>query len=137
MGRDRYEISGVPVPWKAHKGNGRKSFSPRIKEKTDAQWQLKIQHNQRPLHERAVRVDFFFEMPIPSNMPRNVRDKIANGEKVWHDKRPDRSNLEKLYADCLVGTVLLDDNIIVCGEVQKYYAKEKPRTIIYVNELGE
>lgn len=67
---DRYEINDTPVSWKSHKGTGRKSYSPRIKEKASAQWQLKIQHNGRPLYTRAVRVDFFFEMPVPTAMSR-------------------------------------------------------------------
>ena len=57
-----YEISGAPVSWKSHKGTGKRSYSPRIKEKEVAQWQLKMQHKQKPLITGAVRVDFFFEI---------------------------------------------------------------------------
>lgn len=134
---NRYEINDIPVSWKAHQGSGNKSYSPRIKEKASAQWQLKIQHNKRPLYKGAVRVDFFFEMPVPATMSRKLKDKIAKGEKVWHSKRPDRSNLEKFYADTLIGSVLHDDNIIVCGETQKYYARGKPKIIIIVQGLDD
>ncbi len=130
-----YEISGAPVSWKSHKGTGKRSYSPRIKEKEVAQWQLKMQHKQKPLITGAVRVDFFFEMPIPKSMSQKMRKRIASGEKIWCVTRPDATNLRKFFEDCLVGTVLYDDNIVVSGETKKYYAKESPRTVVYVVEF--
>ena len=78
---------------------------------------------------------FFFEMPIPSTMPKKIIRRLEAGERVWHEKRPDRSNLEKHAADCLTGSVLSDDNIIVSGQVQKYYSFA-PKTIIIVENLS-
>lgn len=128
---DRYEISGNPVPWAAHKGYGKRSYSIRHKDKEKAQWELKVQHGKRPLHKGKVRVDFFFEMPIPESMSRTLKAKIHEGKKIYHDKRPDRSNLEKHAADCLTRAILHDDNIIVSGWTEKYYS-EKPKTIILI-----
>jgi len=130
-----YEISGPPVPWASHKGTGRKSYSPRSREKKAAQWELSIQHAHRPPITGAVRVDFFFEVPVPKSMPKRERLKIAAGEKVWCTKRPDRTNYIKHIEDSLSGTVLSDDNIVVAGETQKYYAKGSPRTLIHIQEL--
>lgn len=132
-----YEIEGDPVAWTSHRGFGKKSFNPHYKEKQAAQWALKIQNAQRPLITRAVRVDFFFEMPTPKSMPKKLLKRIQSGEKIWHALRKDRSNLEKYAADCLIGTVLSDDNIIVCGQTEKYYAKDKPRTLIKVEEIQD
>lgn len=132
-----YEIIGEPTAWAAHSGYGKRSYSKHTPAKTAAQWQLKIQHNGRPLIEGAVRVDFFFEMPIPKSMPKKIRKRIAEGEKVWFTKRPDGTNLRKLQEDALTGTVLFDDNIVVSGETQKYYARGEPKTIIVVQELTD
>ena len=132
-----YEIEGIPVAWTSHRGFGKKSFNPRFKEREYAKWQLKIQHDQRPLCERAVRVDFLFEMPIPKSLPKKLQQRIARGEKIYHDKRPDGTNLRKHIEDCLTGTVLKDDNLIVAGETQKYYAKDRPRTLIHIQPIEE
>lgn len=132
-----YEITGIPTAWQAHSGYGKRSYSKHTPAKTAAQWQLKIQHNGRPLIERAVRVDFFFEMPIPKSMPKKILKRIAEGEKVYHCVRKDRDNMQKFCSDALTGTVLLDDNIIVAGETQKYYARGEPKTIIVVQELTD
>lgn len=130
-----YEISGAPVSWKSHKGSGKKSYSPRIREKKAAQWELKVQHGQRPLFTGAVRIDFLFEMPVPKSMPKKLRDQIADGKKVWCPTRKDRTNCLKHAEDCLVGPVLYDDNIVVSGETEKYYAQGSPRTLIIIEEL--
>ena len=130
-----YTIDHEPTPWAAHKGYGKRSYSSHTPAKNAAQWQLKIQHNGRPLIKGAVRVDFFFEMPIPKSMPKKIQKRIAEGEKVWATKRPDATNLRKLQEDALSGTVLFDDNIVVAGETQKYYARGEPKTIIVVQEF--
>lgn len=129
-----YEIPFPPVPWASHKGFGKKSFNPRFKEKQAAQWALKTQHSQRPLFNRALRVDFFFEMPIPSSMPKKLRKRIEAGEKIWHTKKPDSTNLRKHIEDCFTGTVWSDDSLVCSGETQKYYSFT-PRTIIQVQEI--
>jgi Holliday junction resolvase RusA-like endonuclease len=132
---DTYEISGIPVPWTSHRGFGKKSFNPRFQEKRGAKWELSLQHDKRPLLTGAVRVDFLFEMPIPKCMPKKMQEKIRSGEKVYCTKRPDATNLRKHAEDCLTGIVLLDDNQVVAGETQKYYAKDAPKTCIKIQEI--
>ena len=130
----RYEIPIIPVSWKAHQGYGANSFSPRQKEKEASKIILKILHKDRPLYNRAVRVDIFFEMPIPNNLAKSIIKKIDAGEKVYHNKRPDIDNLRKFASDTLIGTVLTDNAIIVKGTTEKYYSK-KPKTIIEIEEI--
>lgn len=130
----RYEIDGPPVAWCTHRGYGKKSFNPHFREKEAARWQLAIQHAKRPLYNRAVRADFFFEMPIPASLPKKIRKRIEAGEKIYHDKRPDRDNLQKHCSDCLTSAVVADDNLIAAGESQKYYSL-KPKTVIIIQEL--
>jgi len=136
MSKYVYEIKGVPVAWSSHRGYGKKSFNPHYEEKRCAQWQLKLQHSGRPIIERAVRVDFLFEMPIPIVNLNKILKRIAEEKSVWHTKRPDATNMRKFAEDCLVGTVLSDDSIVVSGETKKCYAKE-PKTIIVIQELWE
>lgn len=126
-----YEIPGDPVAWCSHRGFGKKSFNPHYKEKEVAQWHLKQQH-KGPLIDYAVRVDFYFEMPIPKNFPKGKIKEIKNGKIIWHDKRKDRTNLIKFAEDCMTGIILKDDNIVCSGESKKYYAIDKPRTVICV-----
>lgn len=133
----RYEISGDPVAWASHRGFGKKSFNPNYIKKKAAKWELALQHGKNPLFTKAVRVDFFFEVRCPKKMPKKILFKIQNGEKVYCTKRPDCSNYRKHIEDCLTGTVILDDNIVVAGQTEKYYAKSLPRTIIQVEEINE
>src|SRR5271154_3727937 len=114
-----YEITGQePTAWSAHKGNGERSYNPKYKQKLAAQWQLKIQHSGRHLITGAVRVDFFFEVPIPKSMPKKLVARIKGGEKIYCTKRPDRTNYIKANEDFLTGTVLFDDNIVVAGSAE-------------------
>jgi Holliday junction resolvase RusA-like endonuclease len=130
-----YEISGIPVAWTSHRGFGKKSFNPHYQEKKAAKWELSLQHNQRPLLEGAVRVDFLFEMPVPEYMSKSIKKRISDGEKIYCVKRPDATNLRKHAEDCLTGTVLLDDNQVVAGETQKYYTTSAPKTCIHIQEI--
>ena len=132
-----YEISGDPTAWQTHSGYGKRSYSKHTPKKTSAQWELRKQNYGRPIIKGAVRVDFFFEMPIPKSMPKKILKRISEGEKVYCPKRPDRDNLQKFHSDVLTGTVLLDDNIIVAGETQKYYSSGEPKTIIVVQEIED
>lgn len=130
-----YVVEGTPIAWAAHGGYGKKSFNPRFKEKEYVQWQLKLQHGGRPLIEGAVRIDFFFEMPIPKSLSKKLIAEIKSDIKVYHYSRPDRTNLLKFHEDCLIGTVLIDDNVVCAGTVEKYYAKDKPRTLIFIKDI--
>lgn len=134
MTRYVYEIKGPPVAWSSHRGFGKKSFNPHYKEKEAAQWSLKLQHRDRPLLDGAVRVDFFFEVPVPKSLSKELQKRILSGEKIFCPKRPDATNYRKHIEDALTGTVLTDDNIIVSGETQKFYARRYPRTLIIVND---
>lgn len=130
----RYEINEIPVSWKAHQGSGRRSYNPRQKEQDKAKWALKAQHGSQSLIGYPVRVDIFFEMPIPKHLTKKYLERIARGEKIWHITRPDLDNLRKFASDTLIGTVLTDDNAISCGETQKYYS-QTPKTIFHIQRL--
>lgn len=130
----KYIIPGAPVAWSSHKGFGKKSFSPHYKEKQAAQYFLRQQHGNLPILDTAISVDFYFEMPIPSSMPKRVQKRIDAGEKIYHISRKDRSNCLKFAEDCLTGIVIKDDNIICDGNAQKYYSRD-PKTIITIRRI--
>jgi len=132
-----YEIKGIPTPWQTHSGYGKRSYSKHTPKKTAAQWELRKQNYGRPIIKGAVRVDFFFEMPVPQSMPKKILKRILEGEKVYCPKRPDATNLRKFIEDALSGTVLCDDNLVVSGETQKYYARGEPKTVIFVQEIED
>lgn len=86
-----------------------------------------------PPLEGAVRVDCLFVFPRESS-------------KVWKSKpmpryphvvKPDRDNLDKLILDCLRGVVLVDDNQVCAGEIQKWRAAgdEQPHVFVVIEEL--
>ena len=94
-----YEIKGIPTPWQTHSGYGKRSYSKHTPKKTAAQWELRKQNYGRPIIKGAVRVDFFFEMPVPQSMPKKILKRILEGEKVYCPKRPDATNLRKFIED--------------------------------------
>lgn len=127
-----YEIKGPPIAWASHCGNGRHSFNPHFKKKRAVQWELSVQHSPNPLLDVPIRVDFFFELPPPANMKKTDILRLNNGEKIFCPKRPDLTNYRKFIEDCLTKVVIVDDNIIVCGETQKYYTVKGPKTLIMI-----
>jgi len=137
----QYVIPGEPTPWQAHKGYGKKSYSPKYCEKKRAQWELFVQHAQthgglsssKDLIDYPVRIDFIFYMPIPK-YKKSILKRVQAGEEVYHSCRCDRTNLQKFAEDCLIGTVIKDDNINVEGFAKKVYSL-KPQTIITISEI--
>jgi len=137
----QYVIPGDPTPWQAHKGYGKKSYSPKYCEKKRAQWELFIQHakakggliSSKELIDRPIRIDFLFCMPIPKSKPKILKQ-VKNGEEVYHSSKPDLTNLKKFSEDALKGIVIKDDNINVEGFAKKIYSLT-PQTIITISEL--
>lgn len=127
------ELSGVPVPWKAHAGYGKKSFNPRFIERETFQWQIKSQYNQLKPLGGPVRTNYTFHMPIPESTSKVRRLQMLNG-RMHHIKRPDCTNLLKFYEDCLKGIVFEDDSQVVEINVRKIY-DERPRVTIKVEAI--
>ena len=70
-------------------------------------------------------------------MHKKIVSRILCGEKIYCPKRPDCTNYRKHIEDALTGTILRDDNLVVAGETQKYYAREVPKTVIVVQEIED
>jgi Holliday junction resolvase RusA-like endonuclease len=86
-----------------------------------------------PLIELAVNVDLRFYMPIPVNTSKKKRELMLLG-LLRPTSTPDRTNMAKLYEDCLQGIVIKNDSQIVGGNISKFY-DENPRIEITVEPI--
>ena len=64
--------------------------------------------------------------PTPTNSMTNIEILLAEKGLIRPISTPDFDNLAKTYTDALQGVILLNDNIINPGRVEKYYSI-KPR----------
>lgn len=123
-------VEGIPVPWKAHAGYGRRSFNPLYKERDYVQWQVKSQNNKEDIISGPVSVRCVFHMPIPKATSKVKRREMLNNN-LHHIKRPDLTNLYKFLEDCLKGIIFEDDSQVCEVSLKKIYS-EKCKTVITV-----
>ncbi len=128
------EILGIPVPWKAHAGYGRRSFNPRFKEKEYVQWQIRSQNNRSEAICGPVRLLCTFHMPVPKSTSKIRTREMLDG-KLHHIKRPDLTNLYKFVEDCLKTILFEDDSQVVEVTLRKIYSST-PKTVVVVEELN-
>ncbi len=126
------KILGIPIPWKAPYVGSRGAFSPRYNEMKIIKSEIASQYSG-PLIDIAICADFVFYMPIPKNTSKKRREAMTKG-LLRPEKTPDRTNICKLYEDCLQGIVIKNDAKIVDGRVAKFYG-EIPCTQIYIIEV--
>lgn len=125
-------IEGTPLSWKAPFVGSKGSFSPRY-EAVQLFKQLIRQQYQGPVIECAVICEMTFYMPIPRHFTKKKHRMIA--ESILRPAgTPDRTNLAKLYEDCLQGIVIKNDSQIVGGKVEKFYG-EVPRAVIKIEAI--
>jgi Holliday junction resolvase RusA-like endonuclease len=129
------QVDGIPVPWAAHQGFGRRAFNPRMKERMQAQWQIKAQYNQKQPLCGPLWAEFIFHIPIPKATSKAKRIQMLAG-MIFPYTRPDRTNYLKFIEDCLNGIVISDDAQIVAGPVTKIYS-ETPKTIIKLMPMNQ
>ena len=121
----------VPRPWTAPRVCRTHSYSKHSKTKKAMQVALKGAYTG-PLISSALICDISFYMPIPSSMPKHLRERALKG-LLRPSNKPDRTNMAKLAEDALEGIVIENDKLIVGGNVQKFYGAE-PK-IIYLIEI--
>lgn len=127
------EILGNPIPWSASRTNGKRHYNPRHEDKLRAQWQLRIQYRDE-LIKGPVSLDFTFFLPIPKSTS-NFRRREMLAAILLPDVKPDTTNLQKFYEDCLKGIVFHDDNCVTDVSSRKRYS-DYPRTLIRVQSLN-
>lgn len=128
------EIAGLPTPWAAHGGFGKRSYNPRGKEKEYVQWQAKAQYNRNFPITGPIRIDVSYHMPMPSGTSKVRRLQMLNG-RIHHIKKPDVDNLNKFLCDALKKIVFEDDSQVVEICARKLYG-ENGKTIIRVEEVN-
>jgi Holliday junction resolvase RusA-like endonuclease len=126
-----FEISGPPIPWKAHAGYGKRSFNPRFVEKQYYQHEIKKQYSNNLPLTVAVKFDYTFYMPIPASATAKMHEMMKEG-KLKHIKRPDVTNLVKMCEDCFKHIVIKDDSQVFEYCARKLY-DEKPRTVVVIS----
>lgn len=124
-----FSIDGLPVPWAAHQGFGKRSFNPKFKEKEFYQWQVKAQWNCEPI-SGPVHLEIVYHMPIPKGTSKPKRLQMLNGI-LHHLKRPDVDNLNKFLCDAIKGVVMEDDSQVWKIEASKIYSTS-PRTTVRI-----
>lgn len=127
------EINHDPVPWKAHGGYGKKSYSLTSKEREFYRWQIRAQYTRSAPFSGPVRLVLSFHMPIPKATSAVRKRQMLNGV-IHHIKRPDTTNLQKFAEDTLKGIVIEDDSQVVHIDARKIYS-DRPRTVIMVEAM--
>ncbi len=128
------ELYGNPVPWAAPRLSKKGSYDVKASDKETARWQIRSQHRDNPL-PGAIFLDFTFFLPIPSNTSKAKKNQMLS-HKILPMVRPDLTNFQKLYEDCLKGIVISDDNVVTDVCARKRYS-EKPRVLIKVIPMSE
>jgi Holliday junction resolvase RusA-like endonuclease len=83
----------------------------------------------------ALKVNFVFYLQIPATTTKRRKSGMLSG-RIRPTKKPDCSNLIKLYEDCMTGYVYEDDRFIVAVSAEKFWA-ERPCTIITISQIEE
>lgn len=128
------ELSGKPVPWTAPHTRGKFHYNPKHDEKELAMWQLKTQYRDVPIGG-PIHLDFTFFFPIPKSASR-IKKKQMLAHLILPTCRPDTTNLQKFYEDCLTGIVITDDALVTDINSRKRYS-DKPGILIKVMSLWE
>lgn len=129
-----FVVDGLPTPWAAHQGYGRRSYNPRFKEKEFAKWQIRAQFNQEKPLSTPIKVDVTYHMPIPQGTSKVRKLQMLNG-KMHHIKRPDLDNLNKFICDVFKQIVFDDDSQVVEINSRKIYS-ENPKTIVKIESVA-
>lgn len=124
-------IEGIPVPWAAHGGYGRKSFNPRFKEKEYYQWKIRQQWKTSPIPKPTpISIAYSFHMPIPKSASKKKFAKMLDGT-IKHTTTPDTTNMVKFLEDCLKTICFEDDSQVYDFTATKFYALA-PKTVVLI-----
>ena len=90
---------------------------------------------QGPPLTGPLRCSLVFVLPRPKNMIWKKRPM----PRAWHDKKPDRDNLDKAVMDALKGIAWIDDAQVCDGTIRKYIAAgdEQPHVEIILEQVDD
>jgi len=136
-------IRGNPIPWAAPKARavatkGKKPFAmvydPQQQLKKSLRSVVQDLAPEKPFTGPVV-LNIIAYMKIPKSVSKKKKVLMLAG-KIRPTKKPDRTNIQKLYEDLLNGIVYLDDAQVVGGSTEKFYS-ETPRIEMYAEELSQ
>lgn len=127
------ELYGKPVPWAAPRVSGRRFYSPKHEDKKYAQWQIKAQYRDDPIHA-PVFLESIFLMPIPAGTS-SIKRRQMLSHIIHPMKKPDCTNMLKFYEDCLKQIVISDDDNVIGGVYWKKYS-ETPGVLLRIYNLN-
>ena len=126
-------LPGKPIPFKSPAVYQRRCFNPRHAEKEQMQGYIKTQYADELLNcALSVSFTFFIEMPVSFSKKKR---EAALREEIYPTTRPDTTNYQKFYEDCLTDIVIVDDSLIVDIHSKKRYAL-KACTVIQINKMN-
>ena len=128
------EIPGKPVPWSASQNQGKFHYDPKYKEKKTARIIVSSQYKDELIKE-PIHVDFTFYFPIPKSASKKAKALMLSGQKLPTGK-PDTTNLQKFYEDCLKDIVIYDDSYVTDVTSRKRYS-DTPRIVITIVPITE
>ena len=140
-------ILGDPKAQKRHrtitKGRGghqlpfARTYDPSAIDKRDILRVVQAGAPEKPLDE-PLRVDIklYYQRPKGHYGTGRNSGKLKSSAPLWHTKKPDRDNADKIILDALSGIFWRDDSLICAGEITKQYS-DKPRTEIYIKLIKE
>lgn len=145
----RLEIPGQPIPklrarHKTKRADGKaldhvKTYDPQSKIVKSLQMELfvtlRTYHRSFRPWTGPLEIHMIFFMEIPKNWPKYKIMAIEEQHLVvWHESKPDTSNLQKFYEDAFNDILWADDSQIARSFGHKRYAT-KPGTIIECQKL--
>lgn len=108
-----------PSPWVAPTKGRHGFYDKKSKEKELAFWQIKSQY-KGPLIIEPVSIEFIFYIAVQKTTSKKDRQLKLTGQIL--PTTPDTTNMQKLYEDCLQGTVIENDRL--CNKITsvRYYS---------------
>lgn len=127
----RYVIPGVPIPLQRVRFAQGRCWDSQKRTKAALQIILSGQHDNAPLYEGPISVEFDFYFPFPQSVSRAKRNEM----RLKHHKiKPDLDNLIKMYLDISTGILYQDDRIVAHIVARKWY-DDSPRTEFVITEI--
>lgn len=109
------ELAGEPIAWaRTRISKSGVLFNPTKQRNTAAAFKIVAMAAMqgRPPFDCPVAVSFFAYFPVPASWS-GKKQKAALAGNIWPTRRPDLSNLVKLFEDACNGIVFRDDALIV------------------------
>ncbi|MFW9872291.1 MAG: RusA family crossover junction endodeoxyribonuclease [Candidatus Thorarchaeota archaeon] len=105
-------------------------YDPKAKNKKAIRIQCLKQYNGQII-DFPVEINYHFFLPIAKSFSKKKKKELIGGP---HFKKPDCSNMIKFYEDCLKGTIIQDDCLVVRGKYCKSYG-EAAEVLIDINKV--